>query len=391
MKRGSGGNFLIIMRLERLSCVKYIRKYREKMRSHQRIYVCHTFYHAYIACLKELNRPAEERGEATLLLSSMSNDFGTLQERAAESGLFEQVLPFDEKEESFFKELAPLHRDRGNLILNMLQRIRFTRKFGKLLEPYIPVDFRSYQEIYVFCDSDPIGYYLSTHRIPYHALEDGLDCIRYYDTARYDNRGHFELKAWMAAHNLIFIQNGYSKYCMDMEVNDISVLPYPCKKYIEKNRKELTEHLTGEQKKILTSIFIENREALVKDLSTEGKQQKKVLVLTEPLCDLATREQIFADIVNTYKWFGEEEGCVIMKPHPRDVLDYAKLFPENIVLDGKFPMEILNFVDGLYFDRVVTVFTVPDAILFAGEKIFLGEDFMDKYEAPEIHRQNEQI
>ena len=50
------------------------------MRSHQRIYVCHTFYHAYIACLKELDRPAEERGEATLLLSSMSNDFGTLQE-----------------------------------------------------------------------------------------------------------------------------------------------------------------------------------------------------------------------------------------------------------------------------------------------------------------------
>lgn len=175
------------------------------MRSHQRIYVCHTFYHAYIACLKELDRPAEERGEATLLLSSMSNDFGTLQERAAESGLFELVLPFDEKEESFFKELAPLHRDRGNLILNMLQRIRFTRKFGKLLEPYIPVDFKAYQEIYVFCDSDPIGYYLSTHRIPYHALEDGLDCIRYYDTARYDNRGHFELKAWMAAHNLIFI------------------------------------------------------------------------------------------------------------------------------------------------------------------------------------------
>ena len=80
------------------------------MRSHQRIYVCHTFYHAYIACLKELDRPAEERGEATLLLSSMSNDFGTLQERAAESGLFELVLPFDEKEESFFKELAPGQR-----------------------------------------------------------------------------------------------------------------------------------------------------------------------------------------------------------------------------------------------------------------------------------------
>ena len=60
-------------------------------------------------------------------------------------------------------------------------------------------------------------------------------------------------------------------------------------------------------------------------------------------------------------------------------------------MDGKFPMEILNYVKGLVFDRVVTVFTVPSAILFAKEKVFLGEDFMDKYEAPEIHRQNEQI
>ena len=359
-----------------------------------RIYVCHTFYHAYITCLKELHiqrDPVQKQAGAVLLLSSMSNDFGNLKERAGKSGLFTEVLPFDEKEETFFPELAQYRTDTGNLVKNMLQRIRFTRKFGKLLEPYIPVDFKRFDDIYVFCDSDPIGYYLSTHKIYYHAVEDGLNCILYYDTARYDNRGHFKLKAWMSKHNLIFIQNGYSKYCIDMEVNDISVLPYPCKKYIEKNRKELTEHLTGEQKKILTSIFIENREALVKDLSAEGRKRKKVLVLTEPLCDLTTREQIFTDIVNTYKWFGEEEGCVIMKPHPRDVLAYEKLFPENIVLDGKFPMEILNFVDGLYFDRVVTVFTVPDAILFAGEKIFLGEDFMDKYEAPEIHRQNEQI
>ena len=86
-----------------------------------------------------------------------------------------------------------------------------------------------------------------------------------------------------------------------------------------------------------------------------------------------------------------EKALVLLKPHPRDVLDYKKLFPEHIVLDSKFPMEILNYVEGLSFDRVVSVFTVPDAIRFAKEKVFLGEDFMDRYEAPEIHRQNEQI
>ena len=356
-----------------------------------RIYICHTFYHAYIACLKELNMDKDKWGQASLMLSSMSNDFGNLKERAEKSGLFREVIPFDEKEESFFPELSKLHKDRGNLVANMIQRIRFTRRFGKLLAPYIPVDLRKYEDIYVFCDSDPIGYYLSTHRIYYHALEDGLDCIRYYDTARFDNRGHFGLKAWMAAHNLIFIQNGYSKYCIDMEVNDISVLQYPCPKYIERPRARLTEHLSEEAKGILTEIFIENREELEKRLRAGEGGGHRVLVLTEPLCDLKTRKRIFTDIMEEYQWVEGEKALVLLKPHPRDVLDYKKLFPEHIVLDSKFPMEILNYVEGLCFDRIVSVFTVPDAIRFAKEKVFLGEDFMDKYEAPEIHRQNEQI
>ena len=82
----------------------------------------------------------------------------------------------------------------------------------------MPVDLKKYRDIYVFCDSDPIGYHLNYKKIRYHALEDGLDCICYYDTARYDNRGHFKLKAFLASLNLIFIQNGYSKYCIDMEL-----------------------------------------------------------------------------------------------------------------------------------------------------------------------------
>ncbi len=361
------------------------------MKPHKRIYICHTFYHAYIACLKELNREKSEWGQASLMLSSMSNDFGNLKERAEKTGLFDEVIPFDEKEESFFPELSRLHKDRGNLVLNMLQRIRYTKRFGKLLAPFVPVDLKQYEDIYVFCDSDPIGYYLSTHRIYYHALEDGLDCIRYYDTARFDNRGHFGLKAWMAGHNLIFIQNGYSKYCIDMEVNDISVLQYPCPKYIEKKRSELTERLNEESKEILTTVFIENREELEESLKEGAEGKHRILVLTEPLCDLETRKRIFRDIIEEFQQTKDGKALVLIKPHPRDVLDYKELFPEHIVLDGKFPMEILNYVEGLTFDKVVSVFTVPDAIKFAKEKVFLGEDFMDRYEEPEIHRQNEQI
>lgn len=361
----------------------------------KRIYICHTYYHAYIACLKELNLPVSGegpvRGQASLMLSSMSNDFGTLKERAEKSGLFEQVISYEEKEESFFPELARYHKDRGNLALNMLARIKYTKMMGRLQAPYVPVDLKEYEDIFVFCDSDPIGYYLNAHKIYYHAVEDGLDCLRYYDTARYDNRGHFKLKAWMASKNLIFIQNGYSKYCLDMEVNDIASLQYPGPKYIESSRKKLTDNLSEEEKKTLVSIFIEDFNELEKTLFSGEGYEHKVLVLTEPLCDLDTRKKIFQDIIAEYGRIDGKRAQILIKPHPRDVLDYKEHFSQYIVLDGKFPMEILNYVKGLVFDRVVSVFTVPSAIIFAKEKLFLGEDFMDKYEAPEIHRQNEMI
>lgn len=354
-----------------------------------RIYVCHTYYHVYITCLKELALPQESRGKATLVLSRMSNDFGNLKERAEASSLFEEVVMFDEKEDTFFPELQKYHVDRGNLLLNMLARIKYTKMLGRLEKAYIPVDFKQYKDIYVFCDSDPIGYYLNYEKIYYHAVEDGLNCIQYYDTARYDNRGHFGLKAWMAARNLIFIQNGYSKYCLDMEINDRSVVQYPCKKYIEEPRAGLTERLTEEDQDILIRLFIENRDELLRQLA-QGAEDK-ILVLSEPLCDLTVRKRIFTDIINEYGRIDGRPGQVLIKPHPRDILDYKKEFPEHIVLSGMFPMEILNFVPHLRFKRVVSVFTVPSGIKFAEETVFLGEDFMDQYEEPRLHRQNEQI
>ncbi len=354
-----------------------------------RIYVCHTYYHVYVACLKELNLPKKERGKATLVLSVMSNDFGCLQDRARRCGLFEEVHMFDEQEDVNFPEVMKYHTDRGNLLLNMLARIKYTKLLGKMQQAYVPVDFKEYKDVFVFCDSDPIGYYLSYKKIPYHALEDGLDCISTYDTARYDNRGHFKLKAFLASLNLIFIQNGWAKYCLDMEVNDLSALPYPCPKYVEKPRRELTEGLGEAEKETLVRLFIENMDEIQKKLDTGGKN--KVLLLTEPLCGLDVRERIFRDCIEQYGKLDGEESVVLIKPHPRDALDYRKAFPEYIVLDGRFPMEVLNYIKGLRFRRVISVFTVVHAIQFAEEIVYLGEDFMDQYEPPEMHRQNEMI
>ena len=54
-------------------------------------------------------------------------------------------------------------------------------------------------------------------------------------------------------------------------------------------------------------------------------------------------------------------------------------------------MEMLNFFPDLRFDMVVTVFTDLKGIRFADKLVRLGDEFMDKYEDPEIHNQNKRI
>ncbi|MCM1111687.1 MAG: glycosyltransferase family 52 protein [Muribaculum sp.] len=357
-----------------------------------RIYVCHTYYHVYVTFLKELKLPQEKRGEATLVLSKMSCNFEDLGSRVESTGLFAEVLEFDEKNERCFPELVRLRRDpagrSGGFLGNLLRRIRFTKRYAALQEPYIPVDFREYGDVYVYCDSDPIGYYLNWKHIPYHALEDGLNCLKNFDAARFDNRGHFGLKAFLSRRlNLIFVQNGYGKYCLDMEVNDISAIQYPCPRYIEEPRQALVDRLTEEDKQMILQAFIRDREKLERQIRESGAVGDKILILTDPLCTLDVRERIFRDIIRMY----EPEGTIFLKPHPRDELDYQTLFGEYPQFDATVPMEMLNFFPGLRFRKVVAVLTEIKAIRFADEVVRLGEDFMDAYEDPLIHRQNEQV
>ena len=353
-----------------------------------RVYVCHTYYHVYVALLKEFNLPKEERFKADLVLSLMSNDFETFAERVKETRVFENVFLFDEKRETYFPEVAILKEDAGNVVSNMINRIKFTKAFAKAEEPFVPVNFSKYKDVYVFCDVDPIGLYLNQKKIKYHAVEDGFNYLKFYDPvpAKSDNKGFWGLKKFFSMGlNLIFIRDGYSKYCIDMEVNDLSVVKDSFRKYVEVPRAELLSRLDKEDKEIMMRVFVKDFDTLKTQLSNVNSNSKNIIILTEPLTtDLKQREKLFRDLVEEYS----KEGCVFIKPHPRDELDYPTVFSDVKQFDRTVPMEILNFFEDISFDKVVSVYTQLDSVKFAKEKVYLGHDFMDKYEDPEIHRKH---
>ncbi len=348
-----------------------------------RIYVCHTFYHVYISFLKEFVQPKEEKGNAAMVLSLMSNDWGSLKERIVPSGIFKEVYEFDEKRENDFPELMEYKKDRGNILLNMPQRIRFTKKLADIQQQYVPVDFRDYDEVYVFCDTDPIGLYLNKKKIRYHAVEDGLNYLSRGIPAKRDNKGFFWLKKFLSMKlNLIFMQDGYSKYCTDMEVNDLSLIDDSFYKYKEVPRKVLEDSLTEDQKQTMIRVFVKDLDRMMAEIENAEKGKDNILILTEPLCkDLNMREKLFRDLIDEYS----KEGTVFLKIHPRDELDYERLFADVFRFDKSVPMEILNFFSALHFKKVVSVFTQLGSINYADEKVYLGKKFMDKYEDPSIH------
>ncbi len=368
--------------------IDYIINGMKREKTNGRIYVCHTYYHAYIAVVKELIRRRENASGADIILSTMSNDFGTLKERLEKTGVFGNVFMYHEKEDVTSPEVMEYHRDRGNIVLNLLQRIKYTKLLGQLQEQYIPTDMSKYQDVYVFCDSDPIGYYLNYKKIYYHAVEDGLNSGLLDDQARNANRGAWPLKKAMAGLGLIFIESGYSRYCIDYEVNDISVNHKPPKNTIEVPRQELNNKLSVEDHKILVDIFLPNAEKVVAQLlgtSEKDFGKPNAMILTEPLCELDIREKMFRDIVQAY----QEDYRVIIKPHPRDILDYEKEFPGVVVVKEKFPMEVLGDIEGFKVDKLISVITQVDNVYFAKDIVYLGLDFLDKYEDPAIHRKTE--
>lgn len=353
----------------------------------KRVYICHTYFHAYVAIMREFKHGDSGKNDATLILSTMSNDFGNLKERVEKADIFKDVYYFDEKEDVTSEDVMSYHQDKGNIVLNLLQRIKYTKMLGKLQEEYVPVDLKKYDDVYVFCDSDPIGYYLNYKKIKYHALEDGLNSGRLDNQAMLANMGAWKLKRFMASLGLIFIESGYSRYCIDYIVNDIRANFKPPKNIVECPFDDLWKGLSEKQHKLMADIFVQDIDELRNQLMEQNKDKPKVMILTEPLCALDVRRRLFGDLIEKYS----EDYSVIVKPHPRDELDYVKEFPETVVLRGRFPMEVINDIEELKVAKLVSIITQVEGIKFAKEIEYLGMELLDKYEDPAVHRKMENL
>lgn len=116
------------------------------------------------------------------------------------------------------------------------------------------------------------------------------------------------------------------------------------------NLKDLWRKKTRTFQQRVLKLFDFNEEIL------ERKNKKNIIILTQPLCedfDITEEEQIelYKKIIEKYP-----KEKIIIKPHPRDIVNYGNYFPEYYVIKGNYPVEFLDFFD-IEIEKAVTLFS----------------------------------
>lgn len=309
----------------------------------EEIYLCSTYYHLLIAMQKAL---LSKEQKPDLMVTDHIADGEKVAENIKKSGIFANV---------YYSGVIREYECK-----NSLDRLLFLhRKNPKQIAGQLLVDLSSYRTIYLFHDDTWMSHYLQDIKKPYHLLEDALDSyVIITDTIwAYMVQGGFWKRLMKKIFRLGYQYAGASPYTVSIEVNNKKGI-HVCapEKVIEAPRKEMSARLTEAQKQLIWDTFEGER-------PIGDTQTSKILLLTQPLSadkvvnGTAEQIQIYRGMVEEYRALFEDGWQLYIKPHPRDGVDYAKYFPEAVLLKREMPVELLDYVKNLHFQIGVSLFS----------------------------------
>lgn len=344
----------------------------------KQLIICERPYMLYKAILKAMNT----KDEIDIVLSNHMPGLEKMYEPLVESGIFHKVYYFsDDYYQEFIRNESLIDYVRFPAILwswpkKLRRYFKYQKEARKAKFPE-DLDLHCYDEILANDGVSTMNFILNFEKIPYVVSEHG--------------RGNFKNKVPLhiiAVHisilldrmNIMVAYSGCSKYVKEVEVDriDDELVGYIKKKKLRECRiNQLEEKLTLEQKDILYKTY-----AKAYDLPLEYSGEVDLL-LTGPLArdkTVASEE----DQINCYKdavlQYCNDGNVLMVKPHPRDTVDYADIFPNALIVNKIVTAEVLSLSQSLKIDKVVTVYsTAISSFRNAKQQIMLGGEFLDNY------------
>lgn len=298
------------------------------------LYVTSTYYHALIACTKQLVAPRH----TDILCTEYIPEGRQLARRLNSAQLFNRVFLIEN-----VNEYTPsCHLD---LILNL------HRRNVAFIEESFPSGFRfeNYEEINIFHDDTWMAHYLKAKRLHYRLMEDALDSCKNLSAGKFaymlPKKG---LKTWIKrVFHIGYLFFGADGLADEIEVNEKSGVEFKSSKLVEMPKQPLFDGLTTQQWEVLGRIFLQKlpplpvgRRALVltQPLYTDG-------YVTSPEAQLELYERLVAKYLPGW--------IPLVKPHPRDDTNCAGMIPGAVVLDKNMPSELLPLMLTCDFSKFI--------------------------------------
>lgn len=143
---------------------------------------------------------------------------------------------------------------------------------------------------------------------------------------------------------------------------------------------ELWENASDYKRNLICRIY---------DVKPSWKEELKkynTIIFTDPISVEAglSDEEVISLYMPMIEKYGAEH--IVIKPHPRDTVDWEKYIPQAKILKTKTPMQILSLM-GIDFKRAITIQSSAVSSMSKNtEIVFLGTDFDPKLKARFGHR-----
>lgn len=300
------------------------------------LYVVSTYYHALVSCMKQLLGC----DAAEILCTDYIPDGESLSDRIRDSGIFGKTYYVGRVEEyhaaNIFDYAFSLHK-----------------KNAEIIEKQFFLDLNKYDEINIFHDDTWFAHYLKDRKIKYRLIEDALDSFKSISKSNFAymiSCGPIKL-ATKRLLGLGYLYCGYDRCTVEVEVNDIDGLEIARLargKLVAIPRKAMFDGLSENHIRALKKIFL-------KDIPPID-YEKSILLLTRPLyidgiLDSEEKQiELYKEIVKKEV----DNELLVIKPHPRDMTDYSKDFPNSVILDKNMPVEIIELSRINFFLKVIS-------------------------------------
>ena len=344
----------------------------------KKLIICERPFIMYKALLKAMNAKEDE---IDIVLSNHMPDLKKMFQPLIESGIFHKVYYLDDYlYQEFIKNESLLdYMMFPNILWSWPKKLKRYFKYQKeAREIELPqgLDLKEYDEVLANDGVSTINFKLNFEKIPYvvseHARGNFKNKVPLHIVAVY-------LSMLLDRLNIIVAYSGMSKYVKTLEVDrNEDLVCYTKHKLIRECRiNDLEEALSLEEKEKIYQVY-----AKAFDLPLWYEKEVNLL-LTGPLAhDKAVESE--EDQINCYK-DAVSQNCnnglpLLIKPHPRDTVDYSKIFPDAIIVDKIVSSEVLSLSNSLKIDKVVTIYSTSiSSFRNAKQLIMLGGEFLDNY------------